>query len=69
MARNRKKTLKNKSGQGTIEYILILGFAITTATLLSKTLKSAWHTGTLKLGGQMEQALKTGRTPYSAWKN
>lgn len=60
---------KRQSGQGTIEYILILAFAVSSASLLSRAMKSAWEGSVLKLGGRLEQSLKTGRVPYSAWKD
>lgn len=63
------KRILNESGQGIIEYLLVLFVAIFTASVLAKFSKSAWDRSVLGLGGRMEQSLKTGRTPSSAWKN
>lgn len=62
------KSLKNKSGQGTIEYILILLIAISCATLLSKSIQGFWQSGVTKMGGRLEQSIKTGRLPQRAWR-
>jgi Flp pilus assembly pilin Flp len=62
------KTLRSETGQGTVEYILILLIAITVATLLSKGVSSIWQGNVNKMGGNMEQSLKTGRLPTNAWK-
>ena len=60
---------RKQSGQAIIEYILVLIVAITAAGLLAKFTKTAWNQGVIGLGGNLESALKTGRTPSSAWKN
>ena len=64
-----KKTLQSESGQGVIEYILVLIVAIILTGLLARVSKQAWDQGVLGLGGNLERSLKTGRAPASAWKN
>ena len=63
------KSLRSESGQGIIEYMLVLFMAITMAAILAKVSKQAWDKGLLTFGGSLEKALKTGRAPASAWKN
>ena len=59
-----------ESGQGILEYILILSFALTTSILLARTMGAGMDRGILVFGGQLEKDLKTGRTPVeSGWKN
>jgi hypothetical protein len=58
-----------ESGQGILEYILILTFALTTTVLMARFMGSGLDRGVLLFGGQLEKDLKTGRTPASGWKN
>ena len=66
---SRKNLHQNQSGQGTIEYILLLIFVLGIASALSRGIQVIWNKNVLTVGGRVEQALKTGRTPNSAWKN
>lgn len=59
----------DEEGQGTVEYMLILSVVIAGAGLLSRKLIQVLDTGVLKLGGQLEKDLKTGRAPVDIWKN
>ena len=59
-----------QSGQGILEYILILSFALTTSLALVRLLGNGLDRGMLVFGGQLEKDLKTGRTPVErGWKN
>ncbi len=65
-----KNTDKNQSGQGIVEYLLILSFALFTSLLVLRGIRGASDRGILLLGGQLERDLKTGKTPVSlGWKN
>lgn len=59
---------KSKSGQATIEYILLLTVVVFLTSLVSKGLQGTWQKGISGLGGSLERALKTGRLPVHAWK-
>jgi hypothetical protein len=60
----------SESGQGVLEYILILTFALTTSVVMARLMGSGMDRGILVFGGQLEKDLKTGRTPVaSGWKN
>jgi hypothetical protein len=58
----------NRSGQGTIEYILILMIAVGIALLLSRGVKGIFDKNVSQMGGRIEQAMKAGRLPQNAWK-
>lgn len=61
---------ESESGQGVVEYILILGFALVTSVLMARLLSGGMDRGILLFGGALEKDLKTGRTPVaSGWKN
>lgn len=60
---------RDESGQGTVEYIVILSASVFGASQLARKLLGALDTGILRLGGQLEQDLKTGRLPLNVWKN
>lgn len=59
---------EDETGQSTVEYILILSAVMTGAIALARTLLGVLNTGILRLGGQLEKDLKTGRAPLSDWK-
>jgi Flp pilus assembly pilin Flp len=61
--------LSDQEGQATVEYMLILSVVIAGAGLLSRKLIQAIDAGILKLGGQLEKDLKTGRAPTDVWQN
>jgi len=66
-----KKTIrnsKNQSGQAVLEYILLLSILVLGASALSKGLAVAWEQGILSFGKTLERSIKTGRAPFSAWK-
>jgi Flp pilus assembly pilin Flp len=64
-----KKFLHDEQGQGTIEYIVILSVSVYGAVQLSRQILKALDAGVLRLGGQLEQDLKSGRAPLSVWEN
>lgn len=58
-----------QAGQATTEYVLILGAATFAAIGLTRAIIGVLDRGVLKLGGQLEKDLKSGREPLHAWKN
>ncbi len=64
-----RSLVDDESGQATVEYILILSVVVAGAGLLSRKLIEALDSGVLKLGGQLEKDLKTGRAPVDVWEN
>ncbi|MEN9723801.1 MAG: hypothetical protein RJB38_1787 [Pseudomonadota bacterium] len=68
-ARNPQISHAN-SGQGLVEYVLLLSLALFTAIGFAKGLSRAVDSGVVLFGGQLEKDLKTGRTPVeSGWRN
>lgn len=63
------KFLAEEDGQAITEYILILSACIFGATTLARGILKALDDGVLKLGGQLEKDLKSGRAPLTAWQN
>lgn len=63
------RLLKEESGQGTAEYILILSASVLGTVQLSKIIISNLDKAVLHLGAILEQDLKTGRAPASVWEN
>ena len=61
--------LKDESGQGTVEYILILSVSVIAASRVAKQILSALDHVVLLIGAQLERDLKTGRLGPSAWQN
>lgn len=61
--------LQDQSGQGLTEYVLLLSFCVIGASTLARGILKVIDQGILKLGGQLEKDLKTGRAPLSAWRN
>lgn len=61
--------LDDEGGQGVIEYILLLSVTVVGAGLLARGILKALDGGVLKLGGQLEKDLKTGRAPLSVYQN
>jgi hypothetical protein len=59
----------SQAGQATVEYILILSFALTFAIFLTRGLISSVDRGMLRLGSQIEKDLKSGRAALGAWSN
>jgi hypothetical protein len=60
---------EDESGQGTLEYILILSVTVLGASALAKAILSTLDTGILTFGGQLEKDLHTGKAPASDWTN
>jgi hypothetical protein len=74
MSKSRLRPSKSRSGsesgQGIVEYILILGFALATSVVMARFMSGGMDRGILLFGGALEKDLKTGRTPVaSGWKN
>lgn len=65
---SRRKKLGER-GQATVEYVLILSLTVATAIGLAKGILGAVDSGILRLGGQLEKDLKTGRAPLNVWIN
>lgn len=61
--------LADESGQAMTEYILLLSVIVVGASSLARGILKVMDQGILRLGGQLEKDLKTGRSPLSAWKN
>lgn len=59
----------SEEGQGTVEYLLILSATVLGATQLARQILNSMDKGVLRLGGQLEKDLKTGRAPLSVWEN
>jgi Flp pilus assembly pilin Flp len=64
-----KSFLRDENGQGVIEYILLLSVTVIGAGMLARGILKALDSGVLKLGGQLEKDLKTGRAPLSVYQN
>jgi hypothetical protein len=63
-----KSFLTDQSGQATTEYIILLSVCVVVAGQLARTILAALDRGILRLGGQLEKDLKTGRAPLGIWK-
>lgn len=61
--------LREEDGQATIEYILVLSATLVASGMLARGILNALDSGVLKLGGQLEKDLKTGRAPLSVYQN
>jgi hypothetical protein len=59
----------DEQGQALTEYILILSACVVAAGAMTKQLLRVLDQGILKLGGQLEKDLKTGRPNVGIWKN
>ena len=64
-----KKFLHDESGQAITEYILLLSVCVFGASALGRGILKSLDAGILKLGGQLEKDLKSGRQALSVWKN
>jgi Flp pilus assembly pilin Flp len=67
LSRLATRLLRDEGGQATVEYILILSAAIVGAGALSRKILQTIDKGVLRLGGQLEKDLKTGRAPVDIW--
>lgn len=61
--------LRDDDGQAVIEYILILSVTVIGAGMLARGILKALDSGVLKLGGQLEKDLKTGKAPLTVYQN
>jgi Flp pilus assembly pilin Flp len=59
----------DESGQSTVEYILILSVCVVGASQLGSAILRILDNGILRVGGQLEKDLKTGRAPLHVWSN
>lgn len=69
VVRLARTLIKDESGQGTVEYLLILSVTIGFSIGMAKIALAALDTGILKFGAQLEKDLRTGRMPPSVYKN
>ena len=61
--------LSEEDGQATVEYILLLSVTLGFVITFVKQITSLVDKGVLKLGGQLEKDLKTGRATVNVWSN
>lgn len=59
----------DETGQGTVEYILLLSFAVVGAMMFVRATLRVLDRGIGFLGGHLEKDLKTGKVSVSAWSN
>lgn len=64
-----REFISDESGQGVLEYVLLLSGTVIGAGLLARGILSSLDSGILKLGGQLEKDLKTGRAPLTVYQN
>lgn len=64
-----ERLFEDESGQGTVEYILILSVSVVAASQIAKRILAALDHAVLLIGAQLERDLKTGRMAPSAWQN
>ena len=60
---------RDESGQGTVEYVLILSTMAIGTIKFAQAMLAVLDRGILNLGGQLEKDLKTGRANIAIWKN
>jgi Flp pilus assembly pilin Flp len=60
---------RDESGQGTMEYILLLSIIVTGAAAFARAVVGTLDSGILRLGGALEKDLKTGRAQVNVWEN
>lgn len=60
---------RDEGGQAVLEYVLVLSGTLVAAGMLARGILSALDSGVLKLGGQLEKDLRTGRAPLSVYQN
>jgi|GEM_PF-1607475 len=64
-----RRFLQDESGQGTLEYVLILTFTVVAASALFRKLTELMDDGFKVFAAQLEKDLKSGRKPLNVWKN
>ncbi len=67
--RGNFEIIGDESGQGTLEYILLLSVVVIGALGFAKAMVGTLDTGILRLGGALEKDLKTGRAEIRVWAN
>lgn len=67
--RSLRLFLRDEKGQAVTEYILLLSITVFGSITLARAIIGTLDRGLLKLGGQLEKDLKTGRAPLGIWKN
>lgn len=60
---------RDENGQAISEYLLLLSFCTATCALLARGVRQMLDQGVLRLGGQLEKDLRTGRAPLNVWVN
>lgn len=60
---------EDESGQGTLEYILILSVTVLGTSALAKAILSTLDNGIVTFGGALEKDLHTGKAPDGDWTN
>ncbi len=61
--------LRDDSGQATTEYIVLLAAIVIGASAMARQILQTLEQGVLRLGGQLERDLKTGKAPLGIWTN
>jgi len=61
--------IREEDGQAITEYIILVSVCIVGASTIARGILKVLDQGILKLGGQLEKDLKTGRNPLSGWRN
>lgn len=61
--------IRDESGQGTVEYILLLSITVIGAATFARAIINSLDKAVLRVGAQLEKDLKTGRAPLSVWEN
>lgn len=64
-----REFISDESGQSVLEYVLLLSATVIGAGLLARGILNSLDSGILKLGGQLEKDLKTGRAPLTVYQN
>jgi hypothetical protein len=60
---------RNESGQGLVEYLLIVGLIVVAASQVSRKFIYTLDRLVLRVGADLERDLKSGRAPLGVWSN
>ncbi len=63
------RVLSNQSGQGTLEYMLLLIILVVAGASFTATILRSVDDQILAVGGRLEKQLKTGRANVNSWRN
>lgn len=63
------RVLSNQSGQGTLEYMLLLVILVVAGASFTATILRSVDDQVLAVGGRLEKQLKTGRANTNTWRN